>query len=117
MVGVLDRDRLVRLTSVQGAFAAHVLEARLRSEGLDVQLGGALGGVYPFTVGNLARVDVFVPQEQLDDARLVLLADEVDMVFERPRRPARASRAQIVLLVCALVLLAVIPVVRIALAS
>ena len=73
-----------RLTWVAGPFAAHLLAARLRSEGIDVQLRGATDGPYVLTVGEIARVDVFVPQDQLDDAKLVMLADEVDAVMAAP---------------------------------
>ena len=73
------------LTSVGGSFRAHVLLARLESEGIDAQLRGAVDGAYGFTVGDMARVDVFVPTEQLEDARYVLLADEVDDSMAAPR--------------------------------
>ncbi len=71
----------MRLTTVRGSFAAHVLEARLASEGIRCELRGSLGGPYPLTVGAGAFVDVYVPDDELDDARYVLLADEVDAVF------------------------------------
>ncbi|MGH9026703.1 MAG: hypothetical protein ACRDWD_11415, partial [Acidimicrobiia bacterium] len=67
------RAEMQLLTWVGGSFAARVLEARLRSEGIDVELRGALDGPYGLTVGDMARVDVFVPVDQIDDARLVLL--------------------------------------------
>lgn len=35
-------------------------------------------------MGDLARVDVFVPEEQLDGARYVLLADEVGATLAPP---------------------------------
>jgi hypothetical protein len=73
---------LVALTSVHGSFTAHVLAARLNSEGIDVELRGALGAAYGLTVGDMARVDLYVPAEQMDDARLVLLASEVDAAME-----------------------------------
>lgn len=66
------------LTSVGGSFPAHVLAARLQAEGIDVELRGALQTAYPLTVGELGRVDVYVPDAQLDDARYVLLATDVD---------------------------------------
>jgi hypothetical protein len=72
------------LTSVTGSFAAHVLAARLQSEGIEVQLRGAVNGPYVLTVGEIARVDVFVPEDQLDDAKLVMLADEVDSALTSP---------------------------------
>jgi putative signal transducing protein len=58
-------------------FEASVLRARLRSEGIDATLAGSLGGLYG-PRGPMARVDVYVAEECLDDARLVLLADEID---------------------------------------
>jgi hypothetical protein len=70
------------LTSVAGTFRAHVLVARLESEGIDAQLRGATSSAYGVTVGDLARVDVYVREEHLDDARLVLLSDEVDAAFD-----------------------------------
>ena len=78
------RPPMTLLTSVAGSFRAHVLLARLETEGIDAQLRGALDGAYGFTMGDLARVDVFVPEEQLDDAKYVLLADEVDATLSPP---------------------------------
>ena len=72
------------LTWVSGSFRAHLLAARLHSEGIDAQLRGALDGPYSLTVGDLARVDVWVPEDQLDDARLVMLATEVDDALAAP---------------------------------
>jgi hypothetical protein len=72
------------LTWVTGAFRAQVIAARLESEGIDAQLRGALASPYGLTVGEMARVDVFVPEDQLDDARYVLLADEVDATLAAP---------------------------------
>jgi hypothetical protein len=76
--------RMAPLTWVTGAFRAQVLAARLESEGIDAQLRGALASPYGLTVGDMARVDVFVPEDQLDDARYVLLADEVDATLAAP---------------------------------
>jgi Putative prokaryotic signal transducing protein len=76
--------RMAALTWVTGAFRAQVLAARLRSEGIDAQLRGALYSAYGLTVGDMARVDVYVPEDQLDDAKYVLLADEVDATLAPP---------------------------------
>jgi hypothetical protein len=76
---------MLPLTWVSGSFSAHLLAARLHSEGIDVQLRGALDSPYGLTMGEMARVDVFVPEDQLDDARLVMLATEVDQVLAPPR--------------------------------
>jgi len=69
-----------RLTSVPGAFRAHVLAARLADEGFDVELRGAVDGPYALTVGDMARVDIYVPGDQIEEASLVLLVSEVDEV-------------------------------------
>ena len=50
----------------------------MRSEGIDAELRGPVDGPYALTVGDLARVDVYVPADQMDDAQLVVLAAEVD---------------------------------------
>jgi hypothetical protein len=74
-----------RLTWVSGSFSAHVLHARLRSEGIEAELRGPVDGPYALTVGDLGRVDVYVPADQMHDARLVLLVDEVDAALAAPR--------------------------------
>ena len=78
------RVRMAPLTWVAGAFRAEVLAARLESEGIDAQLRGSLDGAYGLTVGDMARVDVYVPEDQLVDAWYVLLADEVDATLAAP---------------------------------
>jgi hypothetical protein len=77
-------EPLTRLTWVQGAFRARVLAARLRAEGIDARLGGSIDGTYGVTVGDLARVDVYVPDAQVDEARYVLLVDEIDASMGAP---------------------------------
>ena len=72
------------LTWVAGAFRARVLAARLESEGIDAQLRGALESPYGLTVGDIARIDVYVPEDQLADARYVLLAEEIDATHAAP---------------------------------
>ncbi len=75
------------LTSVGGSFAAKVIVARLESEGIDCEVRGAIDSPYALTMGDMARVDIYVPDEQLDDARMVLLVDEVDASVLAPSRP------------------------------
>jgi hypothetical protein len=99
--------RMSRLTSVYGSFRANVMAARLLDAGFDVQLRGALNSPYWFTVGDMARIDVYVPDDQVDEATMVLLVDEVDEVDEildddRPplrRRPPMSWAAAAVLFV------------------
>jgi hypothetical protein len=83
-----------RLTSLQGSFRAHVVAARLVDEGFDVELRGALAGPYGLTVGDLAVIDVYVPGDQIEEASIVLLANEVDEVDDRfdDDRPPPAAR-------------------------
>jgi hypothetical protein len=101
---------MARLTSVSGSFSAHLVAARLQSEGIDVQLRGALDGPYGFNIGDMARVDVFVPADQLDDAELVMLATEVDSALAAPREwgghDSRRSRRWIVWVALALLIVA-----------
>jgi len=78
------RVPMAPLTWVGGAFRARVLAARLESEGIDAQLRGALESPYGLTMGDMARVDVYVPEDQLEDARYVLLADEIDATLTAP---------------------------------
>jgi hypothetical protein len=81
---------MTRLTSVYGSFRARVMAARLEDEGFDVELRGALDSPYALTIGDFARVDVYVPDDQVEDACIVLLAtevDEVDDVLDDDRPP------------------------------
>ncbi len=69
---------MVPVTRVADVFHARVLGARLGSEGVVTQLrGGGVDGPYP--VGN---VEVLVSVEDLDLARGLLLADEVESAFD-----------------------------------
>src|SRR5437762_3495221 len=79
-----SRVPMAPLTWVAGAFRARVLAARLESEGIDAQLRGALESPYRLTMGDMARIDVYVPEDQLADARYVLLADEIDATLAAP---------------------------------
>ena len=94
---------MTRLTSVNGTFGAHVLAARLSDEGFDVELRGPGFGPYEgLTFGDMSRVDVYVPADQIDEASYVLLVTEVDNVLDdepRPRHsPTLRTLAAVVLL-------------------
>ena len=80
---------MVRLTQVHGSFAARVLLARLDDEGIDARCGDRSTAPYRFTVGEMARVDVYVPEDQVEDAPFVLLANEVEDATALPEPPAR----------------------------
>jgi len=90
---------MTRLTSVYGSFRARVMAARLEDEGFDVQLRGALDSPYGLTVGDMARVDLYVPDEQFDQASLVLLVaevDEADDILDDDRPPVRTRPVPVV---------------------
>jgi hypothetical protein len=104
---------MVRLTQVHGSFAARVLVARLADEGIDARLRGPVDGPYRFTVGEMARVEVYVPGDQLDDAAYVLLANEVEDATALPEPIAARSfhhRGVAALVLLAIVIAALAPV-------
>jgi hypothetical protein len=70
---------MVRLATVRSTFHARVIAARLGAEGIMVQLRGNVDGIYP-----MGDTHVFVEADALDMAREVLLADEVESVFDEP---------------------------------
>ena len=83
---------MTRLTSVYGLFRARVMAARLEVDGFDVELRGAVNSPYALTVGEMARVDLYVPDDQLDEASLALLVtevDEADEILDDDRPPIR----------------------------
>ena len=109
---------MTRLTTVGGSFAARVLQARLEDEGLTVALRGAVDSPYAFTVGGMGRVDVYVAEGDLEDAKLIMLVSEVDSALDLPPQRDRphdawGDRAFWVLLV-AIILLGIVPIVRMA---
>jgi hypothetical protein len=90
---------MTRLTSVYGSFRARVMAARLEYEGFEVQLRGALDSPYGLTVGEMARVDVYVPADQFDEASLMLLVaevDEADEILDDDRSPVRARPVPVI---------------------
>jgi hypothetical protein len=79
--------RMVRLMTVDDAFGAKVVAARLGVEGIVWQLKGGFDGPYPF-----GPVHVFVTAEDLEAARAVMAAavpledDDVDDELDEPPR-------------------------------
>ena len=95
---------MVRLLSAQGAFHARVVAARLGADGIPTELRGNVDGPYP-----MGEVQVYVPEDDLDAARDILLADEVESVFDEGAHDGSDERtppalwvvlAAIVLLTC-----------------
>jgi hypothetical protein len=83
---------MVPLTTAHGAFHAEVIVARLGAEGILTELVGAPSGIYPFP----APVQVLVADDDLDAASELLLADEVEAVFDDVEvRPSILHRAPV----------------------
>jgi hypothetical protein len=99
-----------RLTSVHGSFPAHVIAARLTAEGFDVELRGAVDSPYAVTIGDLALVHVYVPEEQVEDASYVLLVTEVDAVLEEDLPRTRRQPPYMRVVAAALIAMAVLSV-------
>jgi hypothetical protein len=107
---------MVRLTQVHGSFAARVLLARLIDEGIDVRLRGPVDSPYRLTVGDLARVEVYVPEDQIDDAAYVMLVNEVEDATALPDSRVRVSlhhRGVAALVLVAIAIVAIAPVARV----
>ncbi len=70
----MEEMKYERLTDVQGRLEANMLESYLEAQGIDVELiQESLGqSSYAVTVDGLGRVQVFVPKEQLAEARELL---------------------------------------------
>ncbi|MDQ1393090.1 MAG: putative prokaryotic signal transducing protein [Acidimicrobiaceae bacterium] len=70
---------MVHLRTVNTAFHARVIAARLGADGIPTQLQGAVDGPYP-----LGDISVWVAREDADSAKELLLADEVEAAFDLP---------------------------------
>jgi len=69
---------MVPVRKVSDQFEARVLAARLGSVGIVAQLrGGGIDGPYP-----MGAIEVLVSEDDLESAREVLLADEVESAFD-----------------------------------
>jgi hypothetical protein len=71
---------MVPLTTVGSTFEARVVMERLGAEGILTQLRGARDGVYPLP----GPVEVLVIADQAEEARELLLADQVEALFDEP---------------------------------
>jgi hypothetical protein len=68
---------MVRLATVRSGFEAKVMAARLGAEGIVWELRGSVDGPYP-----MGPVIVLVDEHDLDVARELLLADDVESAFD-----------------------------------
>jgi len=69
---------MVPLTTVGSSFEAQVLMARLGADGILTQSRGGGTGTYPLP----GPVQVLVVRDQVDEARELLIADQVEAVFD-----------------------------------
>ena len=69
---------MVPLTTVGSMFEARVVMARLGAEGILTQLRGAGDGPYPLP----GPVEVLVEVGQAGEARELMLADQVEALFD-----------------------------------
>ena len=69
---------MVHLTTVGSMFEARVVMARLGAEGILTQVRGGGEGVYPLP----GPVEVLVVVDQAGEARELMLADQVEALFD-----------------------------------
>jgi hypothetical protein len=69
--------RMVPVLRAEGSFHARVVAARLGSEGIVTQFRGNVDGPYP-----MGSVEVMVTEDDLEAARELLLADDVESSFD-----------------------------------
>jgi hypothetical protein len=69
---------MVPLTTVGSSFEAQVLMARLGADGILTQARGACDGTYPLP----GVVQLLVLVDQADEARELLMADQVEAIFD-----------------------------------
>jgi hypothetical protein len=79
--------RMVLLRTVASSFHAHVLAARLGADGIVTQLRGPGEGPYP-----MGDVRVYVREDDVEVARELLLADEVESAFDEGAHDPPATR-------------------------
>lgn len=94
---------MVPLTTAHGTFHAEVIAARLGAEGILTEVVGVPSGIYPFP----APVQVLVDEDDLSAASELLMADEVEAVFDGVEvRPGILQRAPVLVWVGLFTLLA-----------
>ena len=94
---------MVPVRKVTDQFEARVIAARLGASGFVTQLrGGGIEGPYP-----IGAIEVLVREDDLESAKELLLADEVESAFDddEPGSPPSILRAWTAILVVVLLLL------------
>ena len=72
----MDNLKWAVLTEANGRAQADLIKSFLEAEGIDVELFQEAVGhhIYPVMIDGLGRVQLFVPKEQLEQARELLTA-------------------------------------------
>ena len=95
---------MVPVRKVHDQFEARVIAARLGSAGLVTQLrGGGIEGPYP-----MGPIEILVAEDDLEDARELLLADEVESAFDDDEPGSSPSTVRAATAVVVVVLLLVV---------
>jgi hypothetical protein len=70
----MEKMKYEKLTDLQGRLEANMVESYLEAQGIDVELiQESLGqSSYAVSVNGLGRVQVFVPKDQIEEARQLL---------------------------------------------
>jgi hypothetical protein len=103
--------RFVRLATVGDVASARLCAALLSSAGIESRVHGESLGPYPMTVGEMAVTEIWVSEEDLEEARELMLEAEVDSVFppdsdglEDDRLPVRALALGVAVILAAAVI-------------
>jgi hypothetical protein len=70
----------VLLAKVSDPNQAMLIRARLDSEGIEAQVRGEALGPYRLNIGAMAVTEIWIAPDRLDEARLILLAADVDAI-------------------------------------
>jgi len=86
----------VLLARVGGPNQAMLLRARLNSEGIEARLSGEALGPYRLNVGAMAVTEIWIPPDRMEEARLVLLAADVDAIVAEVEPLGRGPSAHLI---------------------
>lgn len=70
----MDELTWAKLTEVYGRMDADLIQSFLKSQDIESELFQEAVGhlIYPTTIDGLAKVEIFVPKEKLEEARTLL---------------------------------------------
>ena len=77
---VVMQSSFVLLARVGDPNQAMLLRARLESEGIEARVRGEALGPYRLNVGSMAVTELWISPERIEEARLILLAADVDAI-------------------------------------